>query len=202
MWRFTAAMCVTHSHDGPTGWGKPLPRRTRWWPPGIGGWRCRSCCPGRCAWWARHRSSSPWRRPYRTHGGTWSSGTEDAMSSERDGGVAEGRGSVKDAWLPLCFSHCCTFLASTRQSQSPHSAVMHFLKIRAVGGWNVTRSIKIIIKAACGKHVRKTAKGEITFLLLAMIVYPGCFMLHSFNVMLSFRPFPHSIRATYWSWNW
>lgn len=120
-------MSMTYLHDGLTGWGKPLPRRTQWRLPGNVDWRRRSCCPERCAWWERHRSSSPWQRAYRTRGGTWSSGTEGAMTSERreregggrEGGREETGRSVKEnhpsqrrRWD---FSHRCSCLTGTEQ---------------------------------------------------------------------------------------
>lgn len=114
---------MTYLHDGLTGRGKTLPRRTQWWLPGNVDWRCRSCCPERCAWWARHRSSSPWWRSYRTRGGTWSSGTEGAMTSERrerEGGRREETGrSVKENHPSRRrrggFSHRCSCLTGTEQ---------------------------------------------------------------------------------------
>lgn len=90
-----------YSHDGQTGPRRPLLQHTQWWQPGNVGWSHRSCCPAHCVWLARHQSSSPWWRPYQTRGGTWSCGTEDAMSSEgraRRREVSQGEPSIAQLW--------------------------------------------------------------------------------------------------------
>lgn len=127
----------------------------------------------------------------------WKWGERGEGAREETGEVSQGESPPVGLFTPL-------YLPRKHRAE-PRSTLMHFSKQGQSEGEMYLWSIKMIIKSECMINRKEKRQNNLLFMAsvssLTMIFTQGCFMLHSLRVMSSFRPFSHSMTATYWSWN-